>query len=166
MDRQTLRDWVIRFNERGPQGLLNTPSPGASPKLKAEHKAFLSRLVAEGPIPAVHRVVRRRACDLVALVYEEFGLAVSDDTIYRALKGAGLCPCEREAEGLPAGWRGAGGVQKTYGPSPVRKRNRFDVLKRSASMYPACSRSSAAPGHDGYPRALVLINFTASGAIF
>jgi hypothetical protein len=42
---------------------------------------------------------------------------------------------------------------KMYGPSPVRKHNRFDVLKRSASMYPACSRSLAAPGHDGYPRA-------------
>jgi transposase len=90
MDRQTLRDWVIRFNERGPQGLLNTPSPGASPKLKAEHKAFLSRLVEEGPIPAVHGVVRWRACDLVALVYGEFGLAVSDDTIYRALKELGF----------------------------------------------------------------------------
>ena len=29
MDRQTLRDWVIRFNEQGPDGLINIPSPGA-----------------------------------------------------------------------------------------------------------------------------------------
>lgn len=90
MDRQTLRDWVIRFNGKGPDGLLNVPSPGASPKLKAEHKAFLGRMVEEGPIPAVHGVVRWRACDLVALVHEEFGLSVSDDTIYRALKGLGF----------------------------------------------------------------------------
>ena len=33
MDRQTLRDWVIRFNEQGPDGLINIPSPGVSPKL-------------------------------------------------------------------------------------------------------------------------------------
>lgn len=86
MDRQTLRDWVIRFNERGPDGLINIPSPGVPPKLDGEHKAFLARLVEEGPIPAVHGVVRWRACDLIMRLHEEFGLAVSDDTIYRALK--------------------------------------------------------------------------------
>jgi transposase len=86
MDRQTLRDWVIRFNEQGPNGLINLPSPGVPPKLNVEHKAFLARLVEEGPIPAVHGVVRWRACDLIMRLHEEFGLSVSDDTIYRALK--------------------------------------------------------------------------------
>ena len=52
MDRQTLRDWVIRFNEEGPDGLVNKSSPGAPGKLTEEHKAFLVRLVEEGPIPA------------------------------------------------------------------------------------------------------------------
>ena len=37
MDRQTLRDWVIRFNEQGADGLINIPSPGMPPKLKAIH---------------------------------------------------------------------------------------------------------------------------------
>ena len=41
MDRQTLRDWVIRFNEQGPDGLINIPSPGVPPKLNSRHKAFL-----------------------------------------------------------------------------------------------------------------------------
>jgi transposase len=86
MDRQTLRDWVIRFNEQGPDGLINIPSPGAPAKLDNAHKAFLARLVDEGPIPAIHGVVRWRACDLIMLLHEEFGLSVSDDTIYRALK--------------------------------------------------------------------------------
>ena len=86
MDRQTLRDWVIRFNEQGPDGLINIPSPGVSPKLGKKHRAFLLRLVEEGPIPAIHGVVRWRACDLIMLLHEEFGLSVSDDTIYRALK--------------------------------------------------------------------------------
>ena len=46
MDRQTLRDWVLRYNDRGPDGLINIPSPGAPAKLDAEHKAFLARIVA------------------------------------------------------------------------------------------------------------------------
>src|SRR5271157_6412982 len=86
MDRQTLRDWVIRFNAQGPDGLVNKSSPGAPGKLTDEHKAFLTRLVEEGPIPAVDGVVRWRACDLIMRLHEEFGISVSDDTVYRALK--------------------------------------------------------------------------------
>jgi transposase len=90
MDRQTLRDWVIRFNEQGPDGLINIASPGVPPKLTEEHRAFLARIVEGGPIPAVHGVVRWRACDLIMRLHEEFGLSVSDDTIYRALKALGF----------------------------------------------------------------------------
>ena len=90
MDRQTLRDWVIRFNEQGPEGLINIPSPGVPPKLGKKHRAFLHRLVEDGPIPAVHGVVRWRACDLIMQLHEEFGISVSDDTIYRALKDLGF----------------------------------------------------------------------------
>jgi transposase len=89
MDRQTLRDWVIRFNEQGPDGLVNIPSPGAPPKLDDTHRAFLARIVEEGPTPAVHGVVRWRACDLIMRLYDEFALSVSDDTVYRALKDLG-----------------------------------------------------------------------------
>jgi len=65
----------------------NTLAPG---KLTEEHKAFLVRLVEEGPIPAVDGVVRWRACDLIMRLYEEFGISVSDDTVYRALKDLGF----------------------------------------------------------------------------
>lgn len=90
MDRQTLRDWVIRFNQQGPEGLINIPSPGVPPKLGKKHRAFLAQLVEEGPIPAVHGVVRWRACDLIMQLHEKFGISVSDDTIYRALKDLGF----------------------------------------------------------------------------
>ena len=60
------------------------------PKLEAAHKAFIARIVEEGPIPAVHGVVRWRACDLIMRLHEEFGVSVSDDTIYRALKDLGF----------------------------------------------------------------------------
>jgi transposase len=90
MDRQTLRDWVIRFNDQGADGLINIPSPGLPPKLNTMHRAFLVRIVEEGPIPAIHGVVRWRACDLIMRLCEEFRLSVSDDTIYRALKDLGV----------------------------------------------------------------------------
>jgi transposase len=75
---------------QGPDGLINIPSPGVPPKLNSRHKAFLARIVEKGPIPAIHGVVRWRACDLIMRLYEEFGLSVSDDTIYRALKTLGF----------------------------------------------------------------------------
>ena len=90
MDRQTLRDWVIRFNDQGADGLINIPSPGVPPKLDGRHRAFLARIVEEGPIPAIHGVVRWRACDLIMRLHEEFGISVSDDTIYRVLKNLGF----------------------------------------------------------------------------
>src|SRR4051812_11951743 len=62
---------------------INITSPGVPPKLGNKHRAFLARPVEEGPIPAVHGVVRWRACDLIMRLQEEFGISVSDDTIYQ-----------------------------------------------------------------------------------
>ena len=90
MDRQTLRDWVIRFNELGPEGLINRPSPGCPGKLGPEHKAYLARLIDDGPIPAADGVVRWRGCDLIMRLHDEFSVSVSDDTVYRALKELGF----------------------------------------------------------------------------
>ena len=90
MERQTLRDWVIRFNDTGPEGLSNKPSPGAPGKLHAVHKEFLTHLIDEGPIPEIHGVVRWRACDLIKQLHAQFGLSVSDATVYRALKELGF----------------------------------------------------------------------------
>jgi transposase len=85
MDRQTLRDWVSRFNKQASDGLINIPSPGAPLKLNARHKAFLLGSWRKGPIRAIQGVVRWRACDLIMRLYEEFELSVSDDTVNRAL---------------------------------------------------------------------------------
>ena len=41
-------------------------------------------------IGSVHGVVRWRACDLIMRLHEEFGISVSDDTVYRALKELGF----------------------------------------------------------------------------
>src|SRR5919202_5120100 len=49
MDRQTLRDWVHRFNERGPDGLKDSWSKGKPPRLTPGQQAELAELVATGP---------------------------------------------------------------------------------------------------------------------
>ena len=63
---------------------------GGMARLDDTQKAILHRIVEEGPIPAIHGVVRWRACDLIMRLHDEFGLSVSDDTIYRALKDLGF----------------------------------------------------------------------------
>src|SRR3990172_13341748 len=60
MDRQTLRDWVHRYNAEGLRGLRDLKPPGPRPMLTAEQTAELAALVEAGPDPARHRVVRWR----------------------------------------------------------------------------------------------------------
>ncbi len=83
MDRQTLRDWVHRFNAEGPEGLINRTSPGAPSKLNDAHRAWLAEVVERGPDPAVDGVVRWRACDLVALIWREFSISLSEDVVWK-----------------------------------------------------------------------------------
>ena len=64
MDRQTLRDWVHRFNARGPDGFRDSWSKGPEPRLSAEQRAEIPQLVEAGPDRAVHGVVRWRRIDL------------------------------------------------------------------------------------------------------
>src|SRR5688572_6421381 len=56
MDRQTLRDWVHRFNERGPAGLKDIRSKGHPSRLSAEQQGELTQLIEMGPDRAVHGV--------------------------------------------------------------------------------------------------------------
>jgi transposase len=65
MDRQTLRDWVHRYNAAGLAGLRNLKSPGPGSKLTARQQAELAELVDAGPDPAVHGVVRWRRVESV-----------------------------------------------------------------------------------------------------
>ena len=64
MDRQTLRDWVHRYNDEGLEGLSNRTAPGPKPLLNKEQKAELARWVSEGPDPEIDGVVRWRCVDL------------------------------------------------------------------------------------------------------
>jgi transposase len=90
MDRQTLRDWVHRFNERGPDGLKDSWSKGNPPRLSAAQQAELARLVETGPDRAVHGVVRWRRVDLQAVIAERFGVAYHERTVGKILHQLGF----------------------------------------------------------------------------
>jgi transposase len=74
MDRQTLRDWVHRFNQLGPDGLLDRHAGGVEPRLSAERKAELAALVEAGPDRASDGVVRWRRVDLQRVIKERFDI--------------------------------------------------------------------------------------------
>jgi len=89
MDRQLLRDWALRFNAEGPEGLIDRKAPGSKPKLTPEQLSAVVRLVEDGPIPAIHGVVRWRLVDLVGWIYDEYGVSLDPSSLGRILKGLG-----------------------------------------------------------------------------
>ena len=86
---QIVRDWVVKFNAHGPEGLINRKPPGRSPKLTDAQRASLARRLDEGPIPATHGVVRWRLVDLMQWLWEEFRLSISKQTLSRELRAMG-----------------------------------------------------------------------------
>jgi len=65
---QIVRDWVMRFNARGPDGLVDGKAPGQRPKLDEAQCEALIEMVERGPDPEIHGVVRWRLIDLVEWV--------------------------------------------------------------------------------------------------
>jgi transposase len=87
MDRQTLRDWVIRYNEHGLAGLSDLPKRGgAAPKLSVEEKAVLTKWVQQGPDLAEDGVVRWRLCDLRDRILARFFVVMDERSVGRILK--------------------------------------------------------------------------------
>ena len=86
---QSIRDWVLRFNAKGPDGLIDLKAPGPKSKLDDAQRLALKEIVEQGPIPSVHGVVRWRLVDLVQWLYEEFGVPLDETTVGRELKAMG-----------------------------------------------------------------------------
>src|SRR5271165_3828296 len=83
---QIVRDWVLKFNAHGPDGLIDRKPPGQPPRLNDMHRAALAAIIESGPIPAVHGVVRWRIIDLCQWIYEEFRVVVAKQTLSRELR--------------------------------------------------------------------------------
>ena len=90
MDRQTLRDWVHRYNAEGLEGLSNRRSAGPTPRLGPEQKAELAQMVREGPDPATDGVVRWRRVDLQRAIEARFGVKMHERTVGKQLAALGF----------------------------------------------------------------------------
>jgi transposase len=90
MDRQTLRDWVLRFNAQGPEGLSDIKGLGRKSLLNTDQKAELSQIVETGPDRATDAVVRWRRIDLVRVIKERFGVTYKERSISDLLKELGF----------------------------------------------------------------------------
>src|ERR1700694_3653890 len=116
MDRQTLRDWVHRYNAEGIAGLTDAPRGGGAPRLSraqmaelwglglggparcggrppaltSEQMAELRGLVLAGPDPARDGVVRWRCVDLCDQIAERFDVEVHERTVGTLLQRMGL----------------------------------------------------------------------------
>jgi transposase len=86
---QSVRDWVLRFNAQGPNGLIDRKAPGQPSRLNGAHRAALVAVIESGPIPAIRGVVRWRITDLCQWVWQEFRISISKQTMSRELRALG-----------------------------------------------------------------------------
>ncbi len=86
---QIVRDWVMRFNAEGPDGLIDRKPLGLPPRLNDAHRVALAAAIESGPVPALHGVVRWRLVDLCQWLWEEFRVSVAKQTLSRELRAMG-----------------------------------------------------------------------------
>ena len=91
-----VRDRTVGSNAGGPAGLIDRTPPGSAPRLRVAERQALAQMVARGPIPAVHGVVRGRLIDLAQRVRTEFRISTSTRTLSRELRARG---CRRLSAG-------------------------------------------------------------------
>jgi len=87
---QSVRDWVLRFNAQGPEGLIAIKAPGPQPKLDDAQRLALKEIVEAGPISAAHGVVRWRLVDLAQWLYDKFAFSLDETTVGRELTAMGF----------------------------------------------------------------------------
>jgi transposase len=90
LDRQTLRDWVHRYNTEGLAGLRDRPRPGPAPRLTPEQLAELAQVVDDGPDPARDGVVRWRRVDLQALIKARVDVEMHERSVGKLLRRLGF----------------------------------------------------------------------------
>ncbi len=89
-DIQTLRDWVLRYNDGGPEGLVDRKRGGRKSKLAPEQRNELAAIVLLKPGGEDGGLVRWRLCDLQDVVKKHFGTTVCENTVSRYLKAENL----------------------------------------------------------------------------
>jgi len=128
---QIIRDWVGRFNAKGPDGLINGKAPGQQPILNNTHRAALAGLIESGPIPAIHGVVRWRLIDLMQWIFEEFRVTIAMQTLSREVRAMGY----RKLSARPRHYAQAEGAIKDF-----KKTSRSAWVKSRAIMASTAAR--------------------------
>ncbi len=90
MDRQTLRDWVIRFNAEGVGGLRDQPRPGRPTRMTEGQQAAFKAVVLRGPDPERDGVSSWRIADLCRIAAERFGVVYREGGMLRLVKALDL----------------------------------------------------------------------------
>jgi transposase len=86
MERQTLRDWVIRSNADGLTGLADRPRPGRQPRLTEAQRCEVAKWVEDGPDRKTDGVVRWRWADLRARIAAKFDVQLHERSVGKLLK--------------------------------------------------------------------------------
>ena len=126
---QTIRDWVLRFNTRGLNGLVDSKAPGRVPKLNGAQRQELARIIESGPIPAIHGVVRWRLIDLAQWIFEEFRITIAKQTLSRELRALGY----RKLSARPRHHAQAEGVIEDFKKTSPRAWTKSRARRRSTA---------------------------------
>jgi transposase len=103
MTRQTLRDWVVRYNGQGIAGLRSGWKGNPTRALKPDQEERLRQIVLDGP-PTDGVLVRWRRVDLRKIIKQEFGVDYHERSVGKVLKRLGFVrlsvrPRHPEADG-------------------------------------------------------------------
>jgi transposase len=136
MDRQTLRDWVIRYNRGGPAGLSDHWGDGRPCRLTEGQQATLKAIVLQGPDPEVDGVSTWRLIDLCRIVQKRFGVSYDESGLGKLLHRLDLSwqtPRPQHAETDRAAQEA---FKKRASPLPSRR-------SRPTTPRPSASRSGS-----------------------
>jgi len=127
---QIIRDWVLKFNAAGPDGLVNRKAPGQPSRLNDAQRAAIVKMIESGPIPAAHGVVRWRLVDLCQWIWEEFRVTVAKQTLSRELRTMGY----RKLSARPRHHAQAEGAIEDFKKHSPRAWRRSPTRRASASI--------------------------------
>lgn len=121
---QIVRDWVVRFNAQGPDGLCDRKAPGKPARLTDAQRTALTQAVETGPRPYLDGVVRWRLLDLVQWLRDEFGVSVSRQTLGRELRALGFRKLSARPRHYAQDAEAVEAFKKTFPPNWGRSRQR------------------------------------------
>ena len=90
MDRQTLRDWVIRFNTDGPEGLQDQWNGGRPARLNEVEQAELAEIILNGPDPEADGISAYTLEDLAAISKERWAKPFHPASMSRVVRRLGF----------------------------------------------------------------------------